>query len=149
MSNIAIALDQQEQQMMAASGTSGKDYLSYMQEGSSNVADDGNYSIQVIQKALENFGGIQAIPLDNPAMKASIKDYCDEQAFVCHSVDHWVSIRKINQVWYNLNSTNIVPPGPQLITDFYLGAFLDSIRGSGYTIFVIKGDLPLPNKTQA
>jgi len=39
-------------------------------------------------------------------------------------------------------------PGPQIISDFYLSAFLDSIKNSGYTIFVIRGkkSLPLPNK---
>jgi ataxin-3 len=53
-------------------------------------------------------------------------------------VDHWIAIRKLYGTWYNLNSTNIVPPGPQIISDFYLAAFLDSIKNSGYTIFVVR-----------
>lgn len=42
------------------------------------------------------------------------------------------------------------PPGPQIISDFYLAVFLDSIKNSGYTIFVVRGKkpLPLPNKFQ-
>ena len=83
-------------------------------------------------------------------IKSKIKEYADEQAFICHSVDHWLAIRKIHGVWYNLNSTNIMPPGPQIISNFYLSAFLDSIKNSGYTIFVIRckpgQSLPDPKK---
>jgi len=88
--------------------------------------------------------------VENPEIRRSIKDYGDEEAFICHSVDHWIAIRKLYNVWYNLNSTNMYEPGPQIISDFYLSAFLDSIKNSGYTIFVIRGakPLPLPNKYQ-
>lgn len=100
------------------------------------------------------FGNFTCEPIEKPSVKASIQDYCHEEAFICHSVDHWISIRKLYGVWYNLNSTNIVPPGPQIISDFYLAAFLDSIKNSGYTIFVVRQSsqggqkLPLPNKYQ-
>lgn len=26
--------------------------------------------------------------------------------FICNSSDHWFSLRKIDGIWYNLNSTN-------------------------------------------
>lgn len=40
-------------------------------------------------------------------------------------------------------------PGPQIISDFYLDAFLESVKSSGYTIFVIRGDpLPEPNRSE-
>jgi ataxin-3 len=97
---------------------------------------------------LRSFGEYTATPVENSEMRKSIKDYGDEEAFICHSVDHWIAIRKLYNVWYNLNSTNMYEPGPQIISDFYLSAFLDSIKNSGYTIFVIRGQklLPLPNK---
>ena len=45
----------------------------------------------------------------------------------------------------------MVPPGPQIISNFYLSVFLDSIVNSGYTIFVIRtspgGKLPDPKKS--
>ena len=51
-------------------------------------------------------------------------------------------------VWFNLNSTNI-EPGPQIISDFYLDAFLMSVKNSGYTIFVVRGqNLPSPVKEE-
>ena len=96
------------------------------------------------------FAKIECIPLDNKEIKNTIKDYADETAFICHSVDHWLAIRKIHGVWYNLNSTNMIPSGPQIISNFYLSAFLDSIMNSGYTIFVIRcpqgKELPLPRQ---
>jgi hypothetical protein len=79
---------------------------------SHNVANDGNFSVTVLVKALAEWGKVDCVPIENPEVKKSIKDYADEEAFICHSVDHWVAIRKIQNVWYNLNSTNIIPPGP-------------------------------------
>jgi hypothetical protein len=80
-----------------------------------------------LSEALKTYGNIECIPIENPEVKKSIKDYSDENAYICHSVDHWIAIRRLGGVWYNINSTNIVPPGPQIVSDFYLGAFLDSI----------------------
>ena len=92
----------------------------------------------MIQEALKGFGNLICAPVEQKEIKKSITDYGLEEAYICHSVDHWITIRKLYGVWYNLNSTNIVPPGPQIISDFYLSAFLDSIKNSGYTIFVVR-----------
>jgi len=52
-------------------------------------------------------------------------------------------------VWYNLNSTNITPPGPQLITDFLVSSFLSSIKDEGFTIYTVRGEnLPGPIPAQ-
>lgn len=83
--------------------------------------------------------GYSSEPIEKKEVKQSIKDVGAEEAYICHSIDHWVAIRKINKVWYNLNSTNLFPPGPQIISDFALGAFLDSVKQSGYIIFVVRG----------
>jgi Ataxin-3 len=34
------------------------------------------------------------------------EDLVKRQGFICNSSDHWFSLRKIDGVWYNLNSTN-------------------------------------------
>ena len=108
MSQIAVALDQEEEALMGGADKAG------LRKGqtSHNVANDGNFSIQVIVKALDQFGKLDCVPLENAEVRRSIKDYADEQAFICHSVDHWLAIRKVNGIWYNLNSTNMVPSGP-------------------------------------
>jgi len=68
------------------------------------------------------------------------KDLSNEQGFICNSSAHWLAIRKVNGTWYNLNSTN--DDGPEIVSDFYLSAFLHSVRENGYTIFVIEGEFP-------
>ena len=80
------------------------------------MADDGNYSIQVLTEALSRLGELIVESVDSKINKN--EDLSDEQAFICNSSSHWFSIRKIRNVWYNLNSTN--RGGPEIISDFYL-----------------------------
>jgi len=64
------------------------------------------------------------------------------EAFIFNSIDHWFTIRKIDGVWFNLNSTN-ENPGPQIISEFYLSAFLKGTEDLGYTNFLVKNLYPL------
>ena len=111
------------------------------------MAADGNFSIQVLSKALQQFANIATTPL--LSRDVSRQDLTQEEGFIAHKGNHWIAIRKVANVWYNLNSTNIVPPGPQFVSDFQLDAFLASIRNSGFSIFIVKPQpgqsLPLPN----
>lgn len=117
-------------------------------EGTNNVADDGNYNFQVLFKALHNFGDYETETIDKPGVRGDNNSFAEEQGFLCNSVDHWFAIRKVHGIWFNLNSTNM-DPGPQIISDFYLDAFLAAVKNSGYTIFVIRGqDLPIPHKEE-
>ena len=140
LSQIAIQLDQEERQLLSGESAS------FFGE-SANVANDGNYSIQVLSKALQQFGNIQTTPIGSSSV--GTRDMSSEQGFIAHKGNHWIAIRKVANVWYNLNSTNIVPPGPQFISDFQLDAFLSSIANSGFTIYIVKAaqgqQLPLPN----
>ena len=74
-----------------------------------NVSMDGNYNIQVISRALMQFNELSCTPMFQKENDTS--NLSGEQGFVCHNGDHWLAIRKVNGVWYNLNSTNMVPPG--------------------------------------
>lgn len=60
-----------------------------------------------------------------------------ETAFVCHSDNHWFALRKVNEIWFNLNSTNI--NGPQIISSFYLSVLFETLLTDKFLIFVIKG----------
>lgn len=42
--------------------------------------------------------------------------------------------------WFNLNSTNTF--APQVVSDFYLQVFLDSIQENGYLVFLVEGIFP-------
>ena len=108
----------------------------YHMQPSANVAADGNFSIQVLSKALQQFGEITTTPFGSTENTQA--DMTNEHGFICHKGNHWIAIRKVNNVWYNLNSTNITPPGPQFISDFLLSAFLGQIRNSGFSIFIVR-----------
>ena len=126
LAQIAHDLDAQERELALAA------------DESQNVAESGYYSIQVIAKALENHV-LDTEYYANLVSKGG--DPSAENAFICNREYHWYTIRKINGKWYDLNSLND-EPGPLLISEFYLEAKLSTIQHSGYTIFVIRGDLP-------
>ncbi|MEQ2165007.1 hypothetical protein GOODEAATRI_012564, partial [Goodea atripinnis] len=63
----------------------------------------------------------------------------NEKAFICNYKEHWFTIRKLGQQWFNLNS---LLTGPELISDTYLALFLAQLQQEGYSIFVIRGNLP-------
>lgn len=64
LSQLAIQLDQEERQLLAGENAQ------FFQE-SANVANDGNYSIQVLSKALQQFGNIQATPIGSSTVNSS------------------------------------------------------------------------------
>ncbi|XP_062207461.1 putative ataxin-3 homolog [Phragmites australis] len=137
---LAADLDQRERQVMleggAATAAAG-DFLAEG-EGSHNVSLGGDFSIQVLQKALEVWD-LQVIPLDSPAAGSSLFDPELEAAFICHLQDHWFCIRKVNGEWYNFNS---LYPAPEHLSKFYLSAFIDTLKGSGWSIFAVRGNFP-------
>ena len=141
LGTIAYELDQLEKSILEGAGVP----INAI-EGTNNVADDGNYNVQVLTKALHNWGEFEIDSIDKPGIMGTSNSFTEEQGFLWNSADHWFAIRKIHDTWFNMNSTNI-EPGPQIISNFYLDAFLVAVKNSGYTIFVIRGnDLPLPNR---
>lgn len=51
------------------------------------------------------------------------------------------AIRKIENSWWDLNSTH---NAPVFLSPLYLGAFLKQLQVEGYSIFVIRGEYPRP-----
>lgn len=137
---IARQLDEEEKKILEAQSIP----LSAM-EGTNNIADDGNYNIQVLEQAIQGIGTYELLNLDKPGVRTTDLGN-DNQAFLCNSADHWFAIRKVHGIWFNLNSTN-TEPGPQIVSDFYLDVFLDAVKGANYTIYTVRGDnLPQPKK---
>ncbi|EEC71818.1 hypothetical protein OsI_04458 [Oryza sativa Indica Group] len=152
LSALAVDLDQRERQVMSegaagAATTAAGDFLAEG-EGSHNVSLGGDFSIQningvdmdikVLQKALEVWD-LQVIPLDSPDAGSCLFDPELETAFICHLQDHWFCIRKVNGEWYNFNS---LYPAPEHLSKFYLSAFIDTLKGSGWSIFAVRGNFP-------
>ena len=93
---------------------------------------------QVLEKAL-GVWDLLVIPFNSPVAEASNYDPELETAFICHLHDHWFCIRKINGEWYNFNS---LYAAPEHLSKFYLSAFLDTLRGLGWSIFLVRGNFP-------
>eukprot|EP01090_Pellita_catalonica_P018361 TRINITY_DN5903_c0_g1_i1.p1 TRINITY_DN5903_c0_g1~~TRINITY_DN5903_c0_g1_i1.p1 ORF type:complete len:298 (-),score=50.41 TRINITY_DN5903_c0_g1_i1:820-1713(-) len=140
--HIAQELDKKEKVAMAELGTETSDFLKFVAQDSGNVADDGNYSIQVVQEALKVWGA-RAVPILSEAAGTAKSNPLGEKAFICNLASHWLTIRKFNGHWFNFNS---LLDKPQYLSTFYLSAFMDTLQMKGYSIFVIHGDLPKRTK---
>lgn len=136
---LASDLDQKEQQMMLEGGVGGGgDFIRFGSNESHNVSMGGDFSIQVLQKALEVWD-LQVIPLNSPVAETAQVDPELENAFICHLRNHWFTIRKVNEEWYNFDS---LYAAPEHLSRFYLAAYLDTLKGSGWSIFLVRGNFP-------
>jgi ataxin-3 len=105
---------------------------------SHNVDASGMFSIQVLQKALA-VHNLDIIPLSSPDSAAAKSDPSSQTAFLCNLDEHWFTIKKVYDEWWNFDSTKIAPAP---VGNFYLSAFLATLQEQGYSIFVVQGDLP-------
>ena len=138
LSDIAQELDLLEyQNMVGLNGEITNDTLQYLKEGSGNVDESGNFSIQVLKTALERSHGLELISWGS--IEGKNIEPSEENAFILNRQSHWLTLRKINERWWNLNSTLLKP---EEITEFYLSAFLAQFREDGYSVFIVKGDIP-------
>eukprot|EP01084_Bolivina_argentea_P037255 68883_1 len=145
LSKIALDLDKEEQQLLASDGDSGG-LLEWLKTNkqSQNVSDDGNFSIQVLRRALDNLG-LKIYHWGNKEISDAQAHPENETGFICNLQAHWFSVRRIGGQWYNLNSLSGLPETkaiPTTISNFYLSAFLSTLTNDGYSIFVCRGDWP-------
>lgn len=135
---LASDLDRSERQVMLEGRVPAASAGDFLTEESHNVSLDGDFSIQVLQKALEVWD-LQVIPLNCPIAEPAQIDPELENAFICHLHDHWFCIRKVNGEWYNFDS---LYAAPEHLSKFYLSAYLDSLKGYGWSIFIVRGNFP-------
>jgi len=139
-STIALDMDEAEKKIMAEKGTETRDFLQYMAQDSENVNAGGNFSIQVLEKAMEIMG-LKIAPFKiTPTADPTALD-----AIVCNLENHWFSLRKIGGNWFNLNSLH--KDGPSPISTFYLSAFLKQLQDEKYSIFAVTGTFPSTGQT--
>ena len=148
---IAVEFDERERNLMRESGVESADFLKYMAEDSGNAAADGNYSIQVLTRALEQWN-LKCLPVMSQEAGNAWQAPQRERAFICNLDRHWLTLRRCEIAdpnvhaggtggWWNFNSTF---PAPRPISDLYLAEFLRQLRDEGYGIFVCRGVLPEP-----
>ncbi|KAM6961250.1 ataxin-3 [Aplochiton taeniatus] len=138
LSSIAQQLDEEERMRMAEGGMASQEYRTFLQQPSGNMDDSGFFSIQVISNAL-GVWGLELILFNSREYQSLMINPINEKAFICNYKEHWFTIRKLGQQWFNLNS---LLTGPELISDTYLALFLAQLQQEGYSIFVIRGNLP-------
>jgi ataxin-3 len=136
--NIAQELDAKEQVLMQELGNDTQDFRKYMSEESGNVAVDGNFSVEVIKKALIVFN-LVSTPLNHPEMKEASEQPQRENGFICNLSNHWFAIRNVSGKFWDLNSLH---KQPVYLSEIYLGAFLGQLQHEGYTIYVVRGTYP-------
>ncbi|KAF7704591.1 ataxin-3 [Silurus meridionalis] len=138
LSSIAHQLDEEERMRMAEGGLLSEEYRTFLEQPSGNMDDSGFFSIQVISNALSVWG-LELIPFNGREYQELMIDPINEKAFICNYKEHWFTVRKLGHQWFNLNS---LLTGPELISDTYLALFLAQLQQEGYSIFVIRGNLP-------
>lgn len=144
LSAIGLELDQKERQLMADGGTNSEDYQAFLAEGSGNVAADGYFNISVLIECLRRKRILCICQKNVGDHEEPGTDY----GYILNHADHWLALRKVHGTWYNLDS---MKPAPTIISSFYLAAFLSSLKGQGYTTFIVRpevGDLPAPGTLQ-
>lgn len=145
LSEIAHQLDEVELAYMAQNdegGTSSKEYLERMREGSGNVDPSGNFSIQVLRAALQNMYQLSLPNIRQQGAMDNVKDVTDIEGFICNKQSHWFAIRKIDGKYWNLNSMS---PCPVQISHFRLAVEIESLQNSGYHVFYVHPEKQLPS----
>jgi Ataxin-3 len=147
LSEIGQKLDEMEMNLYKEDPDMLAEILNKQMNG--NVDLDGNYNIQVLTEALK-IHNAEIVPVKQSECEKLLSDNNSGEfqeiveAFIFNSSTHWFCIRKIENIWFNLNSTN-PGPGPQIISDFYLSAFIKGTEELGYTNFLVKNVPPLPD----
>lgn len=137
LSTLAQKLDDEERERMAECGEESEEYRKFLQQPSGNMDDSGYFSVQVISSALQVWG-LELVPYSSTDERLH-SNPSEMTAFICNFRDHWFTIRKISNHWFNLNS---LLSRPELISDTYLALFLAQLKNDGYSIFAVLGELP-------
>ena len=118
LSEIAQQLDAVELNYFASNcegGVRSKDYLQRLQEGSGNVDESGNFSIEVLRSALLGRFGAQLPSIRQQGVAG--REITEIDGFICKRAAHWFAIRKINGERWRF----IWPMAPRLRGDFASG----------------------------
>ena len=140
LGEIAQDLDRKEQALMMEAGNTAE-ARAFMQQESSNVGLDGNFSIQVLNAALERSHGLTLEDTRRPENRNYMVRPETQNAFLLNRSAHWYCLRKIDNVWYQCNSTQ---PAPVKESTSSLSATLAELAADSWTIFLVKGTLPAP-----
>ena len=142
LGDIASGLDAEERALMMEGGSDSADALRFLAADSQNVDDSGNFSIQVLRRAL-SLNGVELVESIRPEHREQMLRPHELGAFVCNLDSHWFAVRKVHGEWWDLNS---LLDRPRWLSPTYLGAYIGQLRMQAYDIFIARSarGLPLP-----
>ncbi|XP_040571873.1 ataxin-3 [Lepeophtheirus salmonis] len=109
-------------------------------DASHNMDDTGFFSVQVLSRALQVWGLDFAQLNSSETRVVNARDYPTiQKGYICNFEQHWLTIRRIGNQWFNLNSLLAYP---ELLSDTYLSEFIAQLQREGYSIFVVFGEFP-------
>ncbi|KAF6197599.1 hypothetical protein GE061_008564 [Apolygus lucorum] len=137
---LAQRMDDEERAFMAESGVDTEEYRTFIQQPSGNMDDSGFFSVQVLSSALAVWSlDLVLLSSNDPLAVAARESPQDQTAYICNYREHWFTIRKLGNQWFNLNS---LFSGPQLVSTTYLSILLAQLQQEDYSIFIVRGRLP-------
>lgn len=81
-----------------------------------------------------NFFQFNAISIKHEDRRDALQNPNKEEGFIVHQGDHWYALRRIGDIWYDLNSLR---PSASIVDD--LPSLITSLTMSGFTVFVVRG----------
>jgi ataxin-3 len=145
LAEVAQELDQRERELMLAEGIT-PEARRFLQEASGNVADDGNFSIQVLSEALRRSHNVTLEDTRNESARAVLVNPTSEQGFILNRHSHWYCMRRLEGQWWVINSTADMP---DKLSEFAMAATLAQLAQDKWTVFVARGTLPPPMRQDA
>jgi len=143
LAEIAQELDREEGRLLRNCSSS-----SNSSSKPSNVDVRGNFSSQVLFRALQRWGDLNAVDSRHADVRSDItKQPESETGYICNLRKHWVALRKVpwsggTEAWFNLNSRGA--SGPTKVGEEWLASFLASASADSDTVFVVRGRYQLP-----
>ena len=131
LAEIAMGLYETEKtlRLQNCDGMGDPSFIEFVGAGNPYVDDSGNFSVEVIERALESHG----VTLTRARTIESLENVESFQAYLLNRSDHWMAIRRIADAqgvghWIDLNS---ILTAPEHISDFYLSAVLAQHKKDG------------------
>jgi len=147
---IAEQISNEEAELIRASAVSDtrdEDLSAWLRtEQNAHVDESGNFSLPVLERALNSLYNLRIIRWGSSALKQQTYSEPEKlNAFILNYGNHWFSIVKVAGVWYDMNSLSGCPyldAQPKRISDFYLQSYIQALQANKHSVFVVDGKLP-------
>jgi len=136
LADLAHELDRKETALMMTEGMTA-DAKAFLKEGSGNVDEQGNFSIQVLSESLKRSFSLELADVRHEDVRPLMRDPANmAEGFVINRHAHWLCLRKLDGQWWRINSTE---EAPERIADQHVSRDLAQAAGDDWSVFVVQG----------